>query len=78
MFWLGTFDIFVESAEWFHFLVEEEIQSSRIFQLTVEICQTGDSISVSMVFSEFLDVAGIYWQQCIAESVDSANKLYSW
>ena len=43
-----------------HFLVEEEIQSSRIFQLTVEICQTGDSISVSMVFSEFLDMAQIY------------------
>ena len=39
---------------------------------------TGSILSVSKIFSEFLDVAGIYWQQCIAESVDSANKLYSW
>ena len=52
--------IFLSSQPNGSFLVEEEIQSSRIFQLTVEICQTGDSISVSMVFSEFLDVAQIY------------------
>ena len=27
---------------------------------------TGSILSVSKIFLEFLDVAGIYWQQCIA------------